>query len=361
MGFFKKIKKAVKSVGKAFKSTAKRIKNVGSKIWGGIKKGIGKVAGFFGKLGPLGTIAMSLAMPGIGSMLAGMWSTTAASLAASSTGWISAVGQGMQTAANLASQAKAFVGNKWSSITDKMTDGLKYIGDSVSKGAESLFKGAQEFAGVENPAKISDVGSWVTDKAKSIYKSVAGTPQATPQTALSNNPEFAKMANYEGVAPRDLITKQADFIGQRTPYKDVLEGLGGEEVPFTVEDNPELVKMANYSSQAAPDARTITAEGLAKQQSSFLTRRQYGLDQLSGDKVGTSLIDRIAKSALAGGLGASATADTGMVPYQAPDIPDVAGAIRQGVGGYGSEGGFFLSEAQRRQQALMAQQLGQLA
>ena len=53
------------------RKVGKKIKKVFKKIGKAIKKGFGKVAKAFGKLGPLGSIALSFLLPGIGNMLTG--------------------------------------------------------------------------------------------------------------------------------------------------------------------------------------------------------------------------------------------------------------------------------------------------
>jgi len=49
----------------------KKIKRGFSKIGKKLKKGLGKIAKAFGKLGPLGSIALSFLLPGMGSVLSG--------------------------------------------------------------------------------------------------------------------------------------------------------------------------------------------------------------------------------------------------------------------------------------------------
>ena len=53
-----KLRKIGRSIGRGFKSLGKRL-----------KRGLGKVAKAFGKLGPLGSIALSFILPGVGSWI----------------------------------------------------------------------------------------------------------------------------------------------------------------------------------------------------------------------------------------------------------------------------------------------------
>tara|TARA_R110002126_G_scaffold12117_1_gene52963 strand:+ start:1186 stop:2295 length:1110 start_codon:yes stop_codon:yes gene_type:complete len=65
MGLFKSIKKRFKKLGS---SIAKRMRKIGR----GVKKGFSKITKAFGKLGPLGQLALFFILPGMGSVL-GSW------------------------------------------------------------------------------------------------------------------------------------------------------------------------------------------------------------------------------------------------------------------------------------------------
>jgi len=56
-----KLRKIGKKIGRGFKSLGKKL-----------KKGLGKIAKAFGKLGPLGSIALSFILPGVGSWISGL-------------------------------------------------------------------------------------------------------------------------------------------------------------------------------------------------------------------------------------------------------------------------------------------------
>lgn len=56
-----KLRKIGKKIGRGFKSIGKKL-----------KKGLGKIAKAFGKLGPLGSIALSFILPGVGSWISGL-------------------------------------------------------------------------------------------------------------------------------------------------------------------------------------------------------------------------------------------------------------------------------------------------
>jgi len=94
------------------KKIGKGIKSVGKKL----KSGLGKVAKAFGKLGPLGSVALSFILPGIGS-------------------WISSVAQGSSFIAPIAQglvNAGKFVKNGVGKVFNKVTDAIEYSINKVS-------------------------------------------------------------------------------------------------------------------------------------------------------------------------------------------------------------------------------------
>ena len=89
------------------------IKSVGKKL----KSGLGKVAKAFGKLGPLGSIALSFILPGIGS-------------------WISSVAQGSSFLAPIAQglvKAGGIIKNGTAKVFNRVTDVIEHSMNAVSK------------------------------------------------------------------------------------------------------------------------------------------------------------------------------------------------------------------------------------
>ena len=100
-----KLRKIGKKIGRGIKSVGKKLKS-----------GLGKVAKAFGKLGPLGSIALSFILPGIGS-------------------WISSVAQGSSFIAPIAQglvNAGKFVKNGIGKVFNKVTDAIEYSMNKVS-------------------------------------------------------------------------------------------------------------------------------------------------------------------------------------------------------------------------------------
>lgn len=357
MGFGSFLKKITHGVTHAVKTVAKTVKKVASGVVHGVKKVIGGASNLLGKLGPIGTIGMMMLMPGVGSMMAGMWQSAATYLSGTTMpGWLQAVGQGMNWAANAASGIQTSVGQAFRPITQKITQGLEYVGGNISDGANYLFKGAQEFAGVKDPASIGDVGEWVANKAKNMV----GAP--TTQAAQSANQFTVSNEIYD----------PSNKLG-------ISNVVGKPEFPLSMQAQPMNVQFAEAAKQGIDPNVINTARSLNL--SPFSTQANMANDYgivASGIKAptvtpppimypqaeaqGPSLMDKIAKGAKAalGGMGDS-TASTPYQPYTQARIPSPMSSSRGNVGGQGSAGGTFLTAAQKQQQSYLASILGQMA
>lgn len=110
-----KLRKIGKKIGRAFKSLGKKF-----------KRGLGKLGKAFGKLGPLGSIALSFILPGIGS-------------------WISSVAQGSSFLAPIAQglvEAGKFVKGGVQKVFNSVTGAIEHSMNAVSKivpGGEGQF------------------------------------------------------------------------------------------------------------------------------------------------------------------------------------------------------------------------------
>ena len=120
MGF---LRKTVKRIGRG-------IKKLGKKIGKAFKKIIKPFAKVFGKLGPLGSIAMMMILPGIGQMLSGFGANLIGG-----TGVFGNVG----TLGKLAGQAIKFTGNAINFIATAPQKIFGSITDALSTGWNALF------------------------------------------------------------------------------------------------------------------------------------------------------------------------------------------------------------------------------
>ena len=182
MGFLSKIGKGLK---KAFKSVFKGIKKVVKPIGKALKKGLGKIGKAFGKLGPLGTLAMSLMLPGLGAL----WTQFG--------GWASTLGGPLGTIMKGIATAGNTIGNVYSSVTGMISDTVgKIAGNTIGKipvgGGKNLtdvYKGFTEWVG----------------KSMDNLRMKAGLPtkNITPTTAMEDATKLGEeVANIQDITPK---------------------------------------------------------------------------------------------------------------------------------------------------------------
>jgi F0F1-type ATP synthase membrane subunit b/b' len=179
MGFFSKIwrgvKKVVKGVGKAVTKVGKGIAKIGKKVFGGIKKAFTKVAGFMGKLGPFGTIALSFLLPGIGPVLGG-WAST---MMGSANALVAGAGHVLNAGINIATK----VGNVVSSVSKGVTNVVgKVVGATLNKipGASDFIQKATAKLGINKGTGIDISGmtfEGVAETARTAFDDVIASGQ----------------------------------------------------------------------------------------------------------------------------------------------------------------------------------------
>jgi hypothetical protein len=323
----KATKKVAKGFGKAVKKVARGIGDLGKKVVSGFGKVYAKT---FGKLGPLGAIAASFILPGIGGMISGMWANTAGFLGAQG-GVLSAVGQGMNAISSGLSTAQGFVGKAFSSVSDKISGALTNLGGSVTKGANALFKGAQEFVGVtaKNQMSIQDVGTWVSNKAQSF----AGKPQPGGTTV----PFQPGQESVFGQVPTDALTGPAGQIPLAPaagPTPTVPFG-GDQQSVFTGLQTPQA-PTTDITQQGLPGITSPAQEGLPGITSVQEAQKSSLLDNAT---------KALAKTFLAGGP----AQQIGALPFisSLPDQGQLGASNRGLVSGSGAGGGQFLTPEQK--------------
>jgi len=133
-GLKKTFKPIVKIVKKIVKPIARGVRKIGREL----KKGFGKVAKAFGKLGPLGSIALSLILPGLGGALSG-WLSSMGPVG----NFILKIGQ---TIGNAASYVKKGVGRVFSSITNGIEMGMNAVSRPfMEEGARGMGSAFRDF------------------------------------------------------------------------------------------------------------------------------------------------------------------------------------------------------------------------
>lgn len=171
MGLLSKVAKSIKGT---FKKAFKRIKKVLSPIGKALKKGLGKVGEFFGKLGPLGTLALSLMLPGLGTL----W-TSFGGWASSLSGPLGTVMQGVASAGNA-------VGRVYNSVSGMISDTVGTIARNTI--------GRVPVGGGKNLTDIyNGFSEWVGTKMDNLrMKTGLPTKNITPDSAIE---DASKLAN----------------------------------------------------------------------------------------------------------------------------------------------------------------------
>jgi hypothetical protein len=104
-----------------FKKIGKKIGRGFKKVGRALKKGLGKVAKAFGKLGPLGSIALSFIIPGVGGWIGNL---------AGQQGFLGTIARGIQTAAGYVGEG---VSRVFTSVTDAIGTGMNKVGSLFGK------------------------------------------------------------------------------------------------------------------------------------------------------------------------------------------------------------------------------------
>ena len=209
--FFKKITKAVtKPVSKVFKTVARGIKKVGSSVMRGVAR-ISK------KLGPVGMIALSMAMPYALSGLSSMVGTAGVG----AYGGVHA-GTGMMSSSNLFIRSIGNMGNivrtGYQAATGAISTGMNTITKSMSKA----------FSKLANPTtKGGNIWSRISNGAKNLYNSAKATLTGQQKTGLVDvtgvQPNIhgsgAIQTSMKSVDAAKLIGKEGiSFSGQTTGF-----------------------------------------------------------------------------------------------------------------------------------------------
>ena len=177
-----KLRKIGKKIGRG-------IKKIGKKL----KKGLGKIARAFGKLGPLGSIALSFILPGVGTWISGL---------AQGSSFLAPIAKGLVNAGN-------WIKNGVGRVFNKVTDAIEWSMNKVS----GIVPGGEGQFGT----KFRNWASEVTNGF--IEPSTAGVEDITVpgQTKVIQGPE----GPIKVEVPETTISKEAQL------------GINGPKVPQT--------------------------------------------------------------------------------------------------------------------------------
>ena len=257
------------SVRKVFKKVTKAVKKPVSKITKGIAKGIAKVgkavirgvAKINKKLGPLGTIALSMAMPyalqGLGQGFATMAQTQATGPFST---FIKSIGQMGVNAGNKFNAISGQISKGFSNITNRITKSFSNIGKGnnifsrISNGVKNLYNNVKTsfgntfgkkatagkvevFSGTADGPMLMDV----TKAAEGLQSGAIKSYQLGEQTAASKSGWFTKSLTESQLQSQQVIT---DAINKS--YADTLSGYSDNAMRFFTDVKKQAIAEGTY-------------------------------------------------------------------------------------------------------------------
>ena len=256
------------SVRKVFKKVTKAVKKPVSKITKGIAKGIAKVgkavirgvAKINKKLGPLGTIALSMAMPyalqGLGQGFANMAATQGTGPFST---FIKSIGQMGVNAGNKFNAISGQISKGFSNITNRITKSFSNIGKGnnifsrISDGVKNLYNNVKTsfgntFGKKATAGKVEvfspGEGPMLLDVEQAAKSLKAGTIQASDlgtQTLGSKSGWFTKSLTESQLQNQKVIT---DAINKS--YADTLSGYSDNAMRFFTDVKKQAIAEGTY-------------------------------------------------------------------------------------------------------------------
>ena len=188
---------------------AKQIGNVFKKIGKKLKKGLGKVAKAFGKLGPLGSLALSFILPGLGSAIGGWLGGAGANTI------FGQVFAGIKTVAGgIGGAIKGAFGKVWNTVSGAIEGGLNKIGNVFSKGSD-IGTGLRNWVGeVVNGKQTVVDGEVVTEGVKDAATDVAtdaATDVATDTVVDKGKESIVQTLKNKDISFKERITSSKEY------------------------------------------------------------------------------------------------------------------------------------------------------
>jgi len=264
MGFFKKVFKAAKKVVKPITKVVKKVAKKVAKIGKSVMKGVSKISN---KLGPIGMIALSIAMPyalgGLSSMIGTAGGTTG--LMNSSNLFLKSIGtignqirtgyQAFNTFASTAKQSiSKVIGDTFTKFAPK---GTGNIFSRISQGAKNLYTAGKNklksvmpkpFTAAEGTVQVGDMGYGFgettsmtsSQAAKALDFGQISGEQLSKQTLSGKGGWFTK-TNSSGITADRLVTETINDA-----YKARLEGFGPNASRMFTDIKNKALEMDTY-------------------------------------------------------------------------------------------------------------------
>ena len=257
------------SVRKVFKKVTKAVKKPVSKITKGIAKGIAKVgkavirgvAKINKKLGPLGTIALSMAMPyALSGLSAGFTNMAATQGTGVFNTFVRSIGQMGVNVGKGFNAISGQISKGFSNITGRITKSFSNIGKGnnifsrISNGVKNLYNKAKTnfgntfgkkasagkvevFSGTADGPILMDV----TKAAEGITKGTIDASQLGTQTAGSQRGFFTKQLTKAQLDSQNLISKTINDA-----YADTLGGYSDNAMRFFTDVKKQAIAEGTY-------------------------------------------------------------------------------------------------------------------
>jgi len=259
------------SVRKVFKKVTKAVKKPVSKITKGIAKGIAKVgkavirgvAKINKKLGPLGTIALSMAMPyALSGLSAGFTNMAATQGTGVFNTFVRSIGQMGVNVGKGFNAISGQISKGMSNITSKITKSFSNIGKGnnifsrISNGVKELYSKAKTnfgntFGKKASAGKVEVFGTGygpdgpmlmdVTKASEGLIKGTIDASQLGTQTGGTQGGWFTKSLTSSQKSAQDLVTKTIN-----DSYADTLSGYSKDAMRFFGDVKKQAIAEGTY-------------------------------------------------------------------------------------------------------------------
>ena len=256
------------SVRKVFKKVTKAVKKPVSKITKGIAKGIAKVgkavirgvAKINKKLGPLGTIALSMAMPyALSGLSAGFTNMAATQGTGVFNTFVRSIGQMGVNVGKGFNAISGQISKGMSNITNRITKSFSNIGKGnnifsrISNGVKNLYTRAKTnfgntFGKKASAGKVEVFGDYgevinmdVTKAADALTRGTIDASQLGTQTGASQGGWFTKSLTSSQKSAQDLVTKTIN-----DSYADTLSGYSKDAMRFFGDVKKQAIAEGTY-------------------------------------------------------------------------------------------------------------------
>jgi len=234
-----KLRKIGKKIGRKFKSIGKRL-----------KRGLGKVAKAFGKLGPLGSIALSFILPGMGTWISSL---------AGQSGFLGTIATGIQNAAGFVGDG---VGRVFNRVTDAMEMGMNKVGSLVGRQGTGGSRFRDFVSDVTNGfVKPSDVEA----QSLTFDKNMIGT-NVDETVTVAKKPDTINFSDKG----KEILTSEKPSIVEKGEFDSLKQRTKGSREYATYKTIAPIEKIGS-NIIATEDAEKFAAEQARKQKAAYFS------------------------------------------------------------------------------------------